>query len=588
MPPHPEKQPSSNAERRQWFVRMSNGSTFGPIHTRGLALWAEEGRIMPDDEVSQDRTHWVAAQTIGELQMNVLIERPDGSWLGPFHEKAIQPLVAEGRIPPNARTVHRDQLPEHRAQRQMALFASPEVDAPDDAPGGPPERHASTAAKGASRTELRRRQARIDELERSLEEARTRLADAESLHARECETLRASLEQTARELTAATQERDARIERPQAELEAARETPPPAEVPAETVTALEETVRELTAATQERDTRIERLQAELEAARETPPPAEVPAETVAALAAERDREIERREALETEYQELLAFSNERDAELKAQLVALRESSRPAADGSRAADARRIRQYEDQIVALRAELNVQREQLVRSEAEVQHASRPNEPEIARIERFAETALTTLQAVLERNKTTHEQLRAAATANQELLHADIERLQRALNLAPDELTRVQQMERRNDLLIVKLRQELEASRRLHQTELNQAGERQRELEQRAAAMEKREWAAREALARAEQRADGHSSLEMQLRRRENALLAVEREFETARQKWQEVENRLMNRINELESGASRLLNDNDTGAPAALPSTPQRPTTFQAAPWMKLKK
>ena len=41
-----------------WFVRMRNGTIFGPINTKGLVHWACDGRVMPDDEISADRVNW--------------------------------------------------------------------------------------------------------------------------------------------------------------------------------------------------------------------------------------------------------------------------------------------------------------------------------------------------------------------------------------------------------------------------------------------------------------------------------------------------------------------------------------------------
>lgn len=673
-------------DKRQWFVRMSNGSTFGPINTKGLVFWAEEGRIMPDDEISEDRTDWVPAQELPELGMDTLIERPDGSFAGPFHPHAIEPLAQEGKIPPNARTFHRDELPAMLAARQMALFADPPA-APAPAPAEEPAKPAKPRdpERAALKRENQRLAERVAELEAALDEIRVQANDAKAEVEREADELRAALANAVAErdaaraatheeasqnagqsagldaaepdtaaldalhdaLRVAEQERDAarqaaaaqeqagpllrsELEAVRNELEKVRASFSEQEQAAQSVGA--EQAQAIGALRSE----LEAVQAQFEQARASLAEREhalhvaeaavagqgdvaaqveslrssLAAETSRRLAAEerearanesldelrtdRENEVARADRLTSEleraradYMELLSFSNTRDAEYEARLEA--SAAKPSAaveavpDEPAVGEPRRIQAMESQIVALRGELEDARQRLQQADVAATQAARPQEPEIARIEAFAEAALTTLQTVLEQERTQNEQARAASATRQESLHAEIERLQRALRVAPGEDTRAQQLEKRNDRLIAKLKQELESARRQHQAELHQAAEHQRELEQRMASLEKRESSARDQLSRVEQRAADYDSLASQLRRRETALLTAEREFETARQQWQAVEAALMRRIEELESGASRLLAEQEgqSGGPA-------RPATFQAKPWMKLQR
>ncbi len=543
---------SSQPDKRQWFVRMSNGSTFGPIHTRGLLLWAQEGRIMPDDEVSEDRKSWLPAQQVQELGMDTLIERADGTFSGPFHPDAIQPLIAEGKIPPNAGTFHRDELPAMLAARQMALFSEPSAASPPTASEEtPPASAAETVVKTAKAKErdgeriaLRRTNQRLSErvceLEKALEELRSQTEHARTEPGRVTE-----LENTLEELRTQTEAERERNRREREELQASLQ--------------------------QQTDAR-EALMADLESA------------------GIRGRQLEVELAQSrSDYRELLEFANTRDTEYAVRLEAAERNKANSGDssagsGGSTAEIRRVHLLEEQLAGARKEQEELRQLLEKAQADSARQARPQEAEIARIQAFAESAVVALQKTLEQDREAGEKARMAGAARQEALTSQLQQLQRAINLAPGEATRSEQMERHNDRLIVKLKQELEAGRRQHQTELHQASERLRELEQRASAIEKREAAARDQLARSEARAADYDSVESQLRRRESALLTVEREFETARQQWQSIEMALMQRIEELERAASPLLSDMEAPGRGGSP----RPSAFQARPWMKLQR
>ncbi len=116
-----------------WFVRMSNGAVFGPINTKGLVHWARDGRIMPDDEISTDRVSWRPARDLPELEIDTMIELPDGTFIGPYNANAIEPLVKEGKIPPKAKRFPANELDERIAIRQATLFGD-EPDGDGDAP----------------------------------------------------------------------------------------------------------------------------------------------------------------------------------------------------------------------------------------------------------------------------------------------------------------------------------------------------------------------------------------------------------------------------------------------------------------------
>ena len=44
-----------------WYLQKNDGETYGPVEMDELQHWAAEGRIAPQDKLSQDNKHWAAA-----------------------------------------------------------------------------------------------------------------------------------------------------------------------------------------------------------------------------------------------------------------------------------------------------------------------------------------------------------------------------------------------------------------------------------------------------------------------------------------------------------------------------------------------
>ena len=188
-------------ENKEWFVRMSNGTVFGPINTIGLTHWAADGRVMPDDEVSTDRTNWMSACDLDELGMITMIELPDGSFKGPYNPKAIEILAQEGKIPMRAVRFHKRELEERKANRQISLFG-------DEAWEQPEATQTDVASSGI-----------VEKLEQELEQVRQEAKDAIELAQREADDLRVEREQLLSENEALVAEK-ATLE---AELEVAKQ-----------------------------------------------------------------------------------------------------------------------------------------------------------------------------------------------------------------------------------------------------------------------------------------------------------------------------------------------------------------------------
>lgn len=89
------------AESGTWRLRKGGGgAVYGPVPTAMLAAWAREGRIAPEDEISADGLAWQPAHTLEALRMRWWLRLPDGSWFGPAHIDAFREIVAEHGLPP--------------------------------------------------------------------------------------------------------------------------------------------------------------------------------------------------------------------------------------------------------------------------------------------------------------------------------------------------------------------------------------------------------------------------------------------------------------------------------------------------------
>jgi len=84
----------------QWFLKRG-GVVYGPVTPEVLLDWARSGRIRPDDQVSQDNVQWRAPSEVDFLEMEWMIETPDGHGLGPVNIRSlIQPLL-NGTVAPD-------------------------------------------------------------------------------------------------------------------------------------------------------------------------------------------------------------------------------------------------------------------------------------------------------------------------------------------------------------------------------------------------------------------------------------------------------------------------------------------------------
>ena len=98
-------------DKKEWYVRMSDGNVYGPADVESLVSWAEEGRIEPTSSLSKDRIEWTPAQLMPELEMKWLVEVEPGKTTGPYNRKFLIVSSADGSLPAEAKVYRLHEFP---------------------------------------------------------------------------------------------------------------------------------------------------------------------------------------------------------------------------------------------------------------------------------------------------------------------------------------------------------------------------------------------------------------------------------------------------------------------------------------------
>ena len=154
-------------DTRSWFLRIASGVVFGPVPTKALRLWAEQGRVQPGNEISLDRKNWIPAPSLEELDIVWYLEDNQGNLTGPFNKRAAEKLIADGRVGEGTSIIHKDDA-------DLAHLVRPAMENRRKKPsGGDPELDFGTeddsamADENALRTECEGLRLRISVLEKS-------------------------------------------------------------------------------------------------------------------------------------------------------------------------------------------------------------------------------------------------------------------------------------------------------------------------------------------------------------------------------------------------------------------------------------
>ncbi len=108
-----------------WYLRKSDNTVYGPVDDATLRQWAAEGRVAPEDHISEDRSGWSPAHEYPALQMDWLIGMDDGSLYGPLHLSALRELLADGSLTEQARLTHKTTRAVKSLKAALATPAEP-------------------------------------------------------------------------------------------------------------------------------------------------------------------------------------------------------------------------------------------------------------------------------------------------------------------------------------------------------------------------------------------------------------------------------------------------------------------------------
>lgn len=162
---------------QQWFLRKhEDGSTFGPLTSEQLAVWASSAQVAPNDSISSDETNWMKAPMLPDLGMDWIVEVTSERYYGPTTLGAVNEFIRLGEIHGetfvlNACDGTRHQIKDIGVLLQSAPVPSEVADNLSMTMAAATEPTAMGIAVGV--------QERIRELEEALREERRALAEAE-------------------------------------------------------------------------------------------------------------------------------------------------------------------------------------------------------------------------------------------------------------------------------------------------------------------------------------------------------------------------------------------------------------------------
>jgi hypothetical protein len=112
----------------QWYLlKVSGNEIFGPAPLGQLRIWAAEAKISPMDRVSSDnRKTWLRAPMVTELQMDWLVEMPDGFLYGPTSVGTLQEFLATGEIDEHTTVINTFENSKTRINELPFFMASPQ------------------------------------------------------------------------------------------------------------------------------------------------------------------------------------------------------------------------------------------------------------------------------------------------------------------------------------------------------------------------------------------------------------------------------------------------------------------------------
>ena len=97
---------------KEWYLKVADGSVFGPADIASLIEWARKGRILPGDQISENKEQWIPAEQLPALKMVWIVELKNGTYHGPVNIGAIAIFLVDKTILPSAKLFNQ-QTKEH-------------------------------------------------------------------------------------------------------------------------------------------------------------------------------------------------------------------------------------------------------------------------------------------------------------------------------------------------------------------------------------------------------------------------------------------------------------------------------------------
>jgi hypothetical protein len=204
---------NEKVDSNQWFLRIAGGTVFGPVSTKGLIVWAEQGRIVPGNEVSNDRETWISAETVPELEMDWYVNA-GAKTEGPFNRNAAENFLKSGKAPSGAKLIQAKDVDPARLAQRTADPAEPQ-DTP--APAPEPRRDASTLARQAGKGQAAIEDER-DDLRKQMQELQSQLENVRANAEKDAQKRERKLDALKQEVARLRQEKEEAAAQPMLEL----------------------------------------------------------------------------------------------------------------------------------------------------------------------------------------------------------------------------------------------------------------------------------------------------------------------------------------------------------------------------------
>ena len=597
---------SEKADERQWFLRTGGESVFGPVSTQGLIVWAEQGRILPGHEVSNDRKRWIQAISVAMLDMRWFVDDGEGELRGPLNRLAAEALLKSGKVPEGAQIVSADDI-ETSAETDKEP-AAPAQKAPRDPV---PEDTLRTRIKELESlvTGQRERLAKLanaDVIEKVLRER-----DAVSAQVKELEAQRDAILRNAEKDSRASDRKQEQLRQQIRKLEQQlEEANSRLSLHDQTVAvaglekrATEERDQALERARADAFAQVERLQREagelfeklrgaqcqLEEARNAAAAAQAAfgqeRESLRSRVSALDQAVQFHEKRDAETRQILDV---RETELAAERLRVAECERRlvAAESGLIASERRARESEAAFAELLGDANARDNAYAEKIAALEKVCALPPEETARfysdqaaVYELAKAEADELSKTLELERNSFERLKEWSVQRQQTLAERRQTLMRRLGDSPVEMTRRAVREQPSDPNAARVRAELDNLRIVHQRELRQAEESERELQRKLRVLEVESAKLQVHATEGEKVGRRLQELSEQLRKREQELADERKSRDAEREQFVGNQQALLMRIDLLEK--------------ASRPTTPDEVQSAEArsvkiATWMRLKK